>query len=163
MGRPGSSRRASERQQLRPYVASATYGRGPSKWGNQIKYQMPALVKRALMILPFAAVLGIGGWYTVFRDSSLAKASPSLAGDAGAQGEAARATTAESYVQSITPLVSNVPCSAPVFVGRTVVSDLSSPRLCDRINNARTNHLPRNRSLRVLPVRSRAGRQCKAR
>lgn len=101
---------------------------------HQIKYQMPALVKRALMVLPVAAVLGVGGWYTVFRDSSLAKAAPAeeeapsstaptLAGAAGAQREAARVTTAESYVQSITPLVSDVPWSAPAFVGRPVVSD----------------------------------------
>lgn len=101
---------------------------------HQIKYQMPALVKRALMILPVAVVLGIGGWYTVFRDSSLAKAAPvkdeassatapTLAGAAGAQRVADMVPTAEGYVQSITPLVSDVPWSAPAFVGRPVVSD----------------------------------------
>ncbi|MBN5028338.1 zonular occludens toxin [Stenotrophomonas maltophilia] len=101
---------------------------------HTMKYQMPALVKRALMILPVAVLLGIGGWYTVFRDSSLAKAAPAndeapsstaptLAGAAGAQRVADKVTTAEGYVQSITPLVADVPWSAPAFVDRPVVSD----------------------------------------
>lgn len=101
---------------------------------HQIKYQMPALVKRALMILPFAVLLGVGGWYTVFRDSSLAKAAPAeveapsstapdSAGAAGAAAKVEKITTGEGYVASITPLVADVPWSAPAYINRPVVSD----------------------------------------
>lgn len=101
---------------------------------HQIKYQMPALVKRALMILPVAALLGIGAWYTVFRDSSLAQAAPAdveassltaptSAGAAGAERGKVKVASAEAYVQSITPMVADVPWSAPAFVDRPVVSD----------------------------------------
>jgi zona occludens toxin len=104
---------------------------------HQIKYQMPALVKRALMILPVAALLAAGAWYTVFRDSSLAQAAPAeveapsstapdSAGAAGASPRSAdkgRALTAEGYVASITPLVQDVPWSAPAYLDRPVVSD----------------------------------------
>ncbi len=104
---------------------------------HTMKYQMPALVKRALMILPVAVLLGVGAWYTVFRDSSLAKAAPAEAeapsstapGSAGAAGASSphadkgRALTAEGYVASITPLVQDVPWSAPAYLDRPVVSD----------------------------------------
>lgn len=101
---------------------------------HTMKYQMPALVKRALMILPVAALLGIGAWYTVFRDSSLAQAAPAeveapsstapnSAGAAGAERGKIRVASAEGYVQSITPMVADVPWSAPAFVDRPVVSD----------------------------------------
>lgn len=101
---------------------------------HTMKYQMPALVKRALMILPVAALLGIGAWYTVFRDSSLAQAAPAdveapsstaptSAGAAGAERGKVRVASAEAYVQSITPMVADVPWSAPAFVDRPVVSD----------------------------------------
>ncbi|WP_294991037.1 zonular occludens toxin domain-containing protein [uncultured Stenotrophomonas sp.] len=101
---------------------------------HQIKYQMPALVKRALMILPIAALLGVGAWYTVFRDSSLAQAAPAevkapsstapaSAGAAGAERGRVQVKSAEGYVQSITPLVSDVPWSAPAYLDRPIVSD----------------------------------------
>lgn len=101
---------------------------------HQIRYQMPALVKRALMILPVAALLAIGAWYTVFRDSSLAQAAPveveapsstapTSAGAAGAERGKVTVASAEAYIQSITPMVADVPWSAPAFVNRPVVSD----------------------------------------
>lgn len=101
---------------------------------HQIKYQMPALVKRALMILPVAALLAVGAWYTVFRDSSLAQAAPveveapsstapTSTGAAGAERGKVTVASAEAYVQSITPMVADVPWSAPAFVNRPVVSD----------------------------------------
>lgn len=101
---------------------------------HQIKYQMPALVKRALMILPVAALLAVGAWYTVFRDSSLAKAAPAeveapsstapnSAGAAGAASKAEKITTGGGYVANITPLVADVPWSAPAYINRPVVSD----------------------------------------
>nr|WP_312131867.1 zonular occludens toxin domain-containing protein [Stenotrophomonas pavanii] len=101
---------------------------------HQIKYQMPALVKRALMILPVAALLAIGAWYTVFRDSSLAQAAPveveapsstapTSTGAAGAERGKVPVASAEAYIQSITPMVADVPWSAPAFVNRPVVSD----------------------------------------
>lgn len=104
---------------------------------HTMKYQMPALVKRALMILPIAVLLGAGAWYTVYRDSHFAKANaaegktpPSAASSSAvtavsgseSQGKRTIATGAD-YVASITPLVSDVPWSAPAYVERAVVSD----------------------------------------
>ncbi|MBD4845740.1 zonular occludens toxin, partial [Xanthomonas citri pv. citri] len=40
---------------------------------HTMKYQMPALVKKALMILPVVAVLACGAWYAVYRDTMFAK------------------------------------------------------------------------------------------
>lgn len=101
---------------------------------HQIKYQIPALVKRALMILPVAALLGIGAWYTVVRDSNLAQAAPAEveapssmapnpAGAACAERGKVRVVSAEDYVQSITPLAPDVPWSAPAHLDRPIVSD----------------------------------------
>lgn len=121
---------------------------------HTMKYQMPALVKRALMILPIAAVLGFAGWYTIFRDTSLAKGAdsaskptPSASALAGAAPSAnARAEvpkTGEDYIASITPMVSDVPWSAPAYVGRPVVSDphlycLSSDNTCRCVTEQHT-------------------------
>ncbi|OAX60810.1 zonular occludens toxin domain-containing protein [Xanthomonas translucens] len=101
---------------------------------HTIKYQMPALVKRALMILPVAMLLGAGAWYAVYRDTMFAKkdesadktapSGPSQAGSSAlAPGGALKVDSGESYVASITPLVSDVPWSAPAFLNRPVVSD----------------------------------------
>ncbi|KAB7775656.1 zonular occludens toxin domain-containing protein [Xanthomonas sp. LMG 12460] len=100
---------------------------------HTVKYQMPALVKRALMILPIAVILAVGAWYTVFRDSSLAHAgepdkktppsAASLSGTPAAASSVASVSSAEGYVQMLAPMVSDVPWSAPAFVGRPVVSD----------------------------------------
>ncbi|WP_234704898.1 zonular occludens toxin domain-containing protein [Xanthomonas citri] len=40
---------------------------------HTMKYQMPALVKKALMILPVVALLAGGAWYAVYRDTMFAK------------------------------------------------------------------------------------------
>ncbi|MDG2524219.1 zonular occludens toxin domain-containing protein [Stenotrophomonas sp. HITSZ_GD] len=101
---------------------------------HQIKYQMPALVKKALMILPVAALLAGGAWYAVYRDTIFAKAAapaqktappaPSLAGAAASPGVvAAKVTTGEQYVAQLVPMVADVPWSAPAYVDRPVVSD----------------------------------------
>lgn len=103
---------------------------------HQIKYQMPALVKKALMILPVAALLAGGAWYAVYRDTMFAKkaeapaqetapVAPSLAGASAPSGTsgAGKVDSGEAYVASLTPLVSDVPWSAPAYVGRPVVSD----------------------------------------
>ena len=102
---------------------------------HTVKYRMPALVRRALMILPVAAILAGGAWYTVYQDTSFAKAAepavetaaprPSIAGDAAAQPTRVQdtITTGEQYIARLQPLVQDVPWSAPAFVGREVVSD----------------------------------------
>ena len=102
---------------------------------HTMKYQMPALVKRALMILPVAALMAGGAWYAVYRDTMFAKAdaapvsktapsAPSLTGAASAQPPGAvKVTTGEEYVAQLVPLVADVPWSAPAFVSRPVVSD----------------------------------------
>lgn len=102
---------------------------------HTVKYRMPALVKKALIFGPIAALLMGGAWYAVFRDSSFAPDSgsaektaatqPSLAGtESGAvSGAAPAVTTGEQYIANLQPLVQDVPWSAPAYVGRPVVSD----------------------------------------
>lgn len=103
---------------------------------HTVKYRMPALVKKALLALPVVALLGGGAWFTVFQDSSLAKAAdapaeptaavqPSMAGASAASPNARQEviTTPEQYVSSLVPLVADVPWSAPAYVNRPVVSD----------------------------------------
>ncbi|MCL1551649.1 zonular occludens toxin domain-containing protein [Xanthomonas nasturtii] len=101
---------------------------------HTMKYQMPALVKKALMILPVVALLAGGAWYAVYRDTMFAKkadaapanktapSGPSLAGTASA-GAAPKVATAEQYVGQLVPLLADVPWSAPAYVDRPVVSD----------------------------------------
>ncbi|MBZ2603500.1 zonular occludens toxin, partial [Xanthomonas perforans] len=123
---------------------------------HTMKYQMPALVKKALMILPVVAILAGGAWYAVYRDTMFAKKAdaapanktapvgPSLAGTASA-GAAARpkVNTAEDYVGQLVPLVADVPWSAPAYVDRPVVSDphmycMSSENSCRCVTEQNT-------------------------
>jgi len=101
---------------------------------HQIKYQMPALLKKALMALPVVVLLMGGAWYTVFQDTSLAKAAEpddkTLAPQASKSGSAAQPSTrpatvatGEQYIAHLQPLVQDVPWSAPAYVNRPVLSD----------------------------------------
>lgn len=124
---------------------------------HTIRYQMPALMKKALLALPVAALLMVGGWYTVFRDSSLAKASeaegkapppaaPLSASPARPVDNRETVTTGEQYVASLTPLVADVPWSAPAWVDRPVLSDphvycMSTPTTCRCVTEQNTRVL----------------------
>ncbi|KHS21306.1 zonular occludens toxin [Xanthomonas phaseoli pv. phaseoli] len=129
---------------------------------HTMKYQMPALVKKALMILPVAALLAGGAWYVVYQDTMFAKkadaapanktapSGPSLAGTASA-GAASRpkVTSAEDYVGQLVPLVADVPWSAPAYVDRAVVSDphmycMSSENSCRCVTEQNTRVLMRD-------------------
>ena len=102
---------------------------------HTVKYQMPALVKRALWLAPIAATLAIGAWYAVFRDSSLmkraeaaeAKTPPVAASGAAASvrpGDVrATVTTPDEYLARFSPTIVGIPWSAPAWAGRQVQSD----------------------------------------
>lgn len=95
---------------------------------HTMKYRMPALLRRVLMILPIAALMfGVSG-YLVFQDTMFAKKEAEPAGS----GEASSATAAaddappdavstkaprnaEQYAQEQIPRLVNAPWSAPVF------------------------------------------------
>jgi Zonula occludens toxin len=110
------------------------FGLYDSAQTHTIKYQMPALVKKALIFGPIAVVLMAVAWYSVFRDSSLAKreeaanqapppAAPLAASSARPGNVAPTVATAEDYVGNLVPQVADVPWTAPAWIGRPVVSD----------------------------------------
>lgn len=100
---------------------------------HTVKYQMPALVKKALMIIPAVVLMSGIAWATVFRDSSLAEPeTPEEGGvlDAAASGVPARTngkqppiTTPEDYARQFTPMIDGLPWSAPAFVDRPIKAD----------------------------------------
>jgi ATPases of the AAA+ class len=101
---------------------------------HTIKYQMPALVKKALIFGPIAVVLMAVAWYSVFKDSSLAEreeaakpappaAAPMAASSARPGAPVNSVATAEDYVGNLVPQVADVPWTAPAWIGRPVVSD----------------------------------------
>ncbi|WP_312368747.1 zonular occludens toxin domain-containing protein [Stenotrophomonas sp.] len=102
---------------------------------HTVKYQMPALVKKALIIGPIAALLMGGAWFAVFRDTSLAKgaepagktpavqASSAGLAPSASSGIAPTIATGEHYIANFQPLVQDVPWSAPAYLSRPVVSD----------------------------------------
>ncbi|WP_102944354.1 zonular occludens toxin domain-containing protein [Stenotrophomonas sp. VV52] len=109
--------------------------------GHTIKYRMPALVRKAILI-GGAGVLMLGGvWYFMFRNAYAEIASTKEQGAAAASGaptatrsgggdpainpSASRVAmrTGTDYIAAITPQVQDVPWSAPAFMARPVVSD----------------------------------------
>lgn len=108
---------------------------------HTIKYRMPAVVKKAILIGGTGALLLGGTWFFLFRSAYADVAGAEEQGAAATLGEPtasrsggsdpARTTTAtrvamqtgEDYVAAITPQVQDVPWSAPAFMARPVVSD----------------------------------------
>ncbi|WP_223621038.1 zonular occludens toxin domain-containing protein [Lysobacter sp. ESA13C] len=101
---------------------------------HTVKYQMPALVKKALMIIPAVILMSGIAWYTVYRDTSLAKGHESAEGDASGVAAADAATSgagqprvtirsAADYGKHYRPLVDGLPWSAPAFVNRPALAD----------------------------------------
>ncbi|HEY1138429.1 MAG TPA: zonular occludens toxin domain-containing protein [Xanthomonadaceae bacterium] len=95
---------------------------------HTMKYRMPALLRRVLIILPIAALMfGVSG-YLVFQDTMFAKKEAEPAGSGGATSAPAAADdappgaenakkprTVEQYAQEQVPRLANAPWSAPVF------------------------------------------------
>ncbi|QDI03449.1 zonular occludens toxin [Xanthomonas cerealis pv. cerealis] len=108
---------------------------------HTIKYRMPALVKKAIIIGGAGALLLGGAWFFLFRtayseiDKSKqqgASAAPATAtperGGGGvpagtSQPDRVAIRTGSDYVAAITPQVQDVPWSAPAYLGRPIVSD----------------------------------------
>ncbi|WP_394687124.1 zonular occludens toxin domain-containing protein [uncultured Xanthomonas sp.] len=106
---------------------------------HTIKYRMPALVKKAILIGGAGALLLGLTWYFMFRGAykqiadaepagaaAAGPATPGRSGGTASPGVAAERVvprTGSDYVASITPLVQDVPWSAPAYLARPVVSD----------------------------------------
>ncbi|MDQ1093166.1 zona occludens toxin [Xanthomonas sacchari] len=106
---------------------------------HTIKYRMPALVKKAILIGGAGALLLGLTWYFMFRGAykqiadaepagaaAAGPATPGRSGGTASTGAAAERVvprTGSDYVASITPLVQDVPWSAPAYLARPVVSD----------------------------------------
>ncbi|XQA67123.1 zonular occludens toxin domain-containing protein [Xanthomonas sacchari] len=105
---------------------------------HTIKYRMPALVKKAIIIGGAGALLLGLTWYFLFRGAykqiadaepagaaAAGPATPGRSGGTGSPGAVAERVprTGSDYVASITPLVQDVPWSAPAYLARPVVSD----------------------------------------
>lgn len=106
---------------------------------HTVKYRMPALLKKVLITGPIAVFMMAGAFGWLFwkgihgkaeADAAQAKTAPvaptgrpASSGTATGDGSRPAIATAEQYVQAITPMVEDVPWSAPAFVTRAVVSD----------------------------------------
>ncbi|MBO9859285.1 zonular occludens toxin domain-containing protein [Xanthomonas sp. A1809] len=108
---------------------------------HTIKYRMPALVKKAILIGCTGALLLGGAWFFLFKraysDIDAAKQQGGSAGLAATTstrtGSATPAATSapgrpsmqtgSDYVAAITPQVQDVPWSAPAYMARPIVSD----------------------------------------
>jgi zona occludens toxin len=109
---------------------------------HTIKYRMPALMKKALILGPLSVAMVFGVWFFIFRDgyaqAHMGKAaSEAKAGPAGlpttsaatlpqsVQGAARSlfAETAGDYAKNLTPVVDGIPWTAPAWINRPVRSD----------------------------------------
>jgi hypothetical protein len=108
---------------------------------HTIKYRMPALVKKAIIIGGAGVLLLGGAWFFLFRTAyseidksgqQAAAAAPATATPERGGGGAPAGTsqpdrvvirTGSDYVAAITPQVQDVPWSAPAYLGRPIVSD----------------------------------------
>jgi zona occludens toxin len=108
---------------------------------HTIKYRMPALVKKAILIGGAGALVLCGVWFFMFRSAYADVASTkeqgagaaagaptatrSGSGDPASTSSASRVAmrTGTDYIAAITPQVQDVPWSAPAFMARPVVSD----------------------------------------
>lgn len=108
---------------------------------HTIKYRMPAVVKKAILIGGLGAAALLGVWYFMFRSAYADIADQEEQGTAAAPGAptASRSgggdpapssgsgriamRTGTDYIAAITPMVQDVPWSAPAYMERPVVSD----------------------------------------
>lgn len=108
---------------------------------HTVKYQMPALLKKVLIIAPIAILLFAGPFVYFFAKGAngfsgkkapaaaqTATLSPSSKAAAstrstGAQAEKNDIATGEDYVGALTPLVNDVLWTAPAFIGRPIKAD----------------------------------------
>lgn len=108
---------------------------------HTIKYRMPALVKKAILIGGTGALMLVGVWFFLFRSAyseidtskqhgsaaAPATAAPERGGGgvraAASQSEHVAIRTGSDYIAAITPMVQDVPWSAPAYLGRPIVSD----------------------------------------
>ncbi|MBD9368361.1 zonular occludens toxin domain-containing protein [Xanthomonas sp. XNM01] len=104
---------------------------------HTVKYRMPALLKKVLIVGPLALMLFLGVFGMLFWKAYMqsneaegmsktppaaASAKPTASASAGGSPRAA-VRTGEEYVEAITPLVADVPWSAPGYIGRDFKSD----------------------------------------
>lgn len=130
---------------------------------HTVKYRMPALMKKVLIVGPIAILLAVGtfvmlGYKAVGQKAKadeLAKTAPaaqsgqSSAGPQPREGRKPVMRTGTEYVEAITPLVEDVPWSAPAYIGRDVRSDphvycMSTAMTCRCVTEQNTRFEVRN-------------------
>ncbi len=104
---------------------------------HTVKYRMPALLKKVLITGPIAIVLALSVFGFLFykgvagkaQADELAKTAPvaqpgqSSAKPSGRESSKIVVRTGSDYMEAITPLVQDVPWSAPAFIGRNMRAD----------------------------------------
>lgn len=104
---------------------------------HTVKYRMPALLKKVLVVGPIAILLALGTFGALFykaysantQADELAETAPmAQPGQSSAKRQARESgkpdiRTASEYVQAITPMVQDIPWSAPAFIGRDMRAD----------------------------------------
>ncbi|AMJ56653.1 MULTISPECIES: zonular occludens toxin domain-containing protein [Stenotrophomonas] len=104
---------------------------------HTVKYRMPALLKKVLITGPIAILLAasVFGWLfwkgirgqaeaeEMAATAPVAQPGQSSASAVRSDGERPAPRTGEQYIAALTPMVADVPWSAPAYVDRAVVSD----------------------------------------
>lgn len=104
---------------------------------HTVKYRMPALLKKVLITGPIAILLAasVFGWLfwkgingeaaaeEMAPTAPLAQPGQSSVAARPSDGNRAAPRTGEQYISALTPMVADVPWSAPAYVERAVVSD----------------------------------------
>ena len=130
---------------------------------HTVKYRMPALLKKVLVVGPIAILLGLGTFGALFykaysantQADELAETAPTAQpGQSSAErkergGRKMEARTGGEYIEAITPLVEDVPWSAPAFINRDVKSDphvycMSTAMTCRCVTEQNTRFEVRN-------------------
>ena len=124
---------------------------------HTVKYRMPALLKKVLITGPIAILLAasVFGWLfwkgvhmqeeadEVAEAAPAAQPSQSSAGAQGGTTDRPTIRTGEQYIAAITPMVADVPWSAPAYVDRPIASDphvycMSSENSCRCVTEQNT-------------------------
>lgn len=130
---------------------------------HTVKYRMPALMKKVLIMGPIALLLALGTFGALFYKAYSANASAdelaetapeaqpgqSSANRKESSGRRIEVRTAGEYVAAITPLVEDVPWSAPAYIGREIKSDphvycMSTEMTCRCVTEQNTRFYVRN-------------------
>jgi zona occludens toxin len=103
-----------------------------SDTGHRIKYRMPAMLKKALIIGGLGALVLGGAWFALFRSAygsikptagAAEPVSTTSTPAGGAGGQSMKLKTRGEYAKAHLPRFAAMPWSAPIYDQRSVVSD----------------------------------------